>query len=95
MGGGVVDAAAVEGLASPGMGMRHYAPRARLVLVEGQSAMVEEVAKYSAEEVGVMLPDGWDAGGAGVVFRWGPCGMRQRLWRGWCSLGCGCWMSAG
>jgi len=59
------------GLASPGMGMRHYAPRARLLLVEGQEEMLREVANFSGAEVGVMLPDGWDAGGAGVVFRWG------------------------
>jgi L-threonylcarbamoyladenylate synthase len=51
--------------------MRHYAPRARLVLVEGQEEMLREVAKYAATEVGVMLPDGWDAGAAGAVFRWG------------------------
>jgi L-threonylcarbamoyladenylate synthase len=60
------------GLASPGMGMRHYAPRARLVLVAGQEEMLREVANYSADEVGVMLPDGWNAGGAGMVWRWGP-----------------------
>jgi L-threonylcarbamoyladenylate synthase len=59
------------GLASPGMGMRHYAPRARLVLVAGQEEMLREVANHSAAEVGVMLPDGWNAGGAGVIFRWG------------------------
>jgi L-threonylcarbamoyladenylate synthase len=59
------------GLASPGMGMRHYAPRARLVLVAGQEEMLREVANHSAAEVGVMLPDGWNAGGAGAVFRWG------------------------
>ena len=59
------------GLASPGMGMRHYAPRARLLLVAGQSAMLLEVAKHAAAEVGVMLPDGWNAGGAEEVFRWG------------------------
>ena len=56
------------GLASPGMGMRHYAPRARLVLVEGQEEMLREVANYSGAEVGVMLPDGWDAGGRGWCF---------------------------
>jgi L-threonylcarbamoyladenylate synthase len=60
------------GLASPGMGMRHYAPRARLVLVAGQEEILREVANFSGAEVGVMLPDGWDAGGAGAVFRWGP-----------------------
>jgi L-threonylcarbamoyladenylate synthase len=60
------------GLASPGMGMRHYAPRARLVLVTGQDGLLCAVANYPAAEVGVMLPDEWDAGGAGAVFRWGP-----------------------
>jgi L-threonylcarbamoyladenylate synthase len=59
------------GLASPGRGMRHYAPRARLVLVAGQEEMLREVANRAADEVGVMLPDGWNAGGAGAVFRWG------------------------
>jgi L-threonylcarbamoyladenylate synthase len=60
------------GLASPGMGMRHYAPRARLVLVAGQRELLREVANYAAAEVGVMLPDEWDAGDAGAVWRWGP-----------------------
>jgi L-threonylcarbamoyladenylate synthase len=66
-----VDKSEPEALASPGMGMRHYAPRARLVLVEGKAELLREVAKYSAEQVGVMLPDGWDVGGAGEVWRWG------------------------
>jgi L-threonylcarbamoyladenylate synthase len=59
------------GLVSPGMGMRHYAPQARLVLVEGQQELLREVAKYPVDEVGVMLPDGWNAGGTGMVWRWG------------------------
>jgi L-threonylcarbamoyladenylate synthase len=69
------------GLVSPGMGMRHYAPRARLVLVAGQEEMLREVENYSAIEVGVMLPDGWDAGAAGVVFRWGPWDDAETLAR--------------
>jgi len=64
--------AAADGAASPGMGMRHYAPRARLVLVSGQAEMLAEIRKYPGAEVGVMLPDGWDAGAAASVFRWGP-----------------------
>ena len=28
--------------------------------------------RHAADEVGVMLPDGWDAGVAGAVLRWGP-----------------------
>jgi L-threonylcarbamoyladenylate synthase len=69
------------GLTSPGMGMRHYAPRARLVLVEGQEGLLREVASYSAAEVGVMLPDEWDAGAAGAVFRWGPWNDAETLAR--------------
>jgi L-threonylcarbamoyladenylate synthase len=68
----VAGAGGLEGLASPGMGMRHYAPRARLVLVEGQRELLEEIAKHEGTEVGVMLPDGWEFGAAEVVFRWGP-----------------------
>jgi L-threonylcarbamoyladenylate synthase len=69
------------GLTSPGMGMRHYAPRARLVLAAGQEEMLREVANYSAAEVGVMLPDGWDAGAAGAVFRWGTWDNAETLAR--------------
>ena len=60
------------GVASPGRGMRHYAPRARRELVAGQRELLREVANYAAAEVGVMLPDEWDAGDAGAVWRWGP-----------------------
>jgi L-threonylcarbamoyladenylate synthase len=61
-----------ESLASPGMGIRHYAPRARLVLVKGQRELLEEIGQHAGAEVGVMLPDGWESGAAGAVFRWGP-----------------------
>jgi len=63
---------AAGSLPSPGMGMRHYAPRANLVLVEGRQELLEEIARHNGVEVGVMLPDGWDASQAGAVFRWGP-----------------------
>ena len=36
----------LEALPSPGMGMRHYAPQARLVLVESQQQMLDEIAKH-------------------------------------------------
>ena len=70
-----------EGAVSPGMGMRHYAPRARLALVEGRRQMLEEIAKHPGAEVGVMLPDGWDFGAAAVQFRWGPWGDADTLAR--------------
>ena len=65
-------AGAPESLASPGMGIRHYAPSARIVLVPAQKELLAEVAKYPPSEVGVMLPDGWDGGAAQMSFRWGP-----------------------
>lgn len=48
-------------LASPGLGLRHYAPRARLVLVESAADRLgRELAKAAAglpeERVGIMLP---------------------------------------
>jgi L-threonylcarbamoyladenylate synthase len=79
----VVSAAADDSgsVASPGLGIRHYAPRARLVLVSGQPEMLEEIDKYPGSEVGVMLPDGWDASYAASVFRWGPWGNAEVLAR--------------
>jgi L-threonylcarbamoyladenylate synthase len=73
--------AAPESLPSPGMGIRHYAPSARIVLVTGQKELLAEVAKLPPSEVGVMLPDGWDAGAAQVSFRWGPWDKAEILAR--------------
>jgi L-threonylcarbamoyladenylate synthase len=77
--GSVVEDTA-EGLASPGMGMRHYAPRARLLLVADQAEMLRAIGE-AGPEVGVMLPDGWDAGDAGAIFRWGTWGAAEVLAR--------------
>lgn len=59
-------------LPSPGMGMRHYAPRARVALVRDECEMLAEIGKYPAGDVGVMLPDDWQQGSAAAIFRWGP-----------------------
>lgn len=69
-------------LPSPGLGIRHYAPKARLQLVEDNAErtrmpverwLVEPIdfARAEAGIVGVMLPDGWDRSSAQLVFRWG------------------------
>ncbi len=68
-----------ESLPSPGVGLRHYAPRARLVLVAGEAEMVLEVQRRGGGGVGVMLPTGWDAGGARAVFAWGEWGDAEEL----------------
>lgn len=67
---------APESLPSPGVGIRHYAPRARLVLVAADpvpQAVVQEVERLRASgaAVGVMLPKGWCVSGAEFVFDWG------------------------
>ncbi len=75
---------APEGLPSPGVGMRHYAPRARLVLVHGREEMLERVGKLLAfgERVGVMLPLGWASSPGAVVFRWAGFKDAEGLARG-------------
>jgi L-threonylcarbamoyladenylate synthase len=72
---------APESLPSPGVGIRHYAPHARLVLVSEvsrssrpiQSALITAItaASQAGRKVGVMLPDGWNASSAELVYRWG------------------------
>jgi L-threonylcarbamoyladenylate synthase len=66
-----------ESLPSPGVGIRHYAPRARLVLVHGQS----ELSAAITEDAGVMLPVGWNPGVAKAVFPWGPWNDAKTLAR--------------
>lgn len=73
---------------SPGVGMRHYAPRARLVLVEGDlEAMSRELDKaakpFEGERLGVMLPHGLAApAGAAEVFDWGRWQVPEEMARG-------------
>lgn len=57
---------------SPGLGMRHYAPTAQVIPVASARELLGQVALHPPGTVGVMLPDGWDAGGAAASFRWGP-----------------------
>lgn len=76
---------APESLPSPGVGLRHYAPRARLVLVKSPSedALNEAIGRFrkSDEAVGVMLPNGWNASGAEKIFEWGPWSDKDVLAR--------------
>jgi len=79
-------------LPSPGVGLRHYAPRARLVLIEGELAelgarLAGAVLDLPEERVGVMLPAEVAAPtGAAAVVEWGrwaaPEEMAQRLYAG-------------
>lgn len=84
-----------SGLPSPGVGIRHYAPRARMVLVETQAAEDEEavvgfrlfqaVARIRREgngvRVGVMAPEEFksDVRAADAIFGWGRWGDLESL----------------
>jgi len=66
-----------EALPSPGVGLRHYAPHARLVLVEGElndlaARLAGAARSLDGERVGVMLPSEFPApDGVAAVFAWG------------------------
>jgi L-threonylcarbamoyladenylate synthase len=78
-----------ESLPSPGVGLRHYAPRAKLILVDVDSdadliyALYPAIERYerTPELLGLMLPDDWDAHYAKYVFPWGPWGDNEVLAR--------------
>jgi L-threonylcarbamoyladenylate synthase len=65
-----------EAMPSPGVGVRHYAPSARLVLVEGgleelDARMAEAARQWDGERVGVMLPAEVAAPAGTTVLLWG------------------------
>ena len=48
-----------ESLPSPGVGMRHYAPGARVVLAYNQDDLRSHLLHLPPEQAGVLLPMGW------------------------------------
>lgn len=79
-----------EALPSPGVGIRHYAPRARLVLVEAPvdllgQRLAEAVLHERGKKVGVMLPAEIHAPpmpGATQVHAWGRWSAPEEMARG-------------
>lgn len=84
-------------LPSPGVGIRHYAPRARLVLVDAPlaalaSRIAEEAARHASQRLGFLLPFEVSAPEliaslpAAIVFLWGhwnaPEELAQNLYAG-------------
>lgn len=86
--------AAPESLPSPGVGLRHYAPRAKLVLVEGadrsdvEQALRDAVTGAGGGRVGVLLPENFAAivVEGSTSWRWGrwthPEEMARKLFAG-------------
>lgn len=90
-------AAPREAMPSPGVGLRHYAPHARVILVEGTLAelaqrLADAATPYSSEHVGLMLPAelasddlaGVPGGAAphATVYPWGHWSAPEELARG-------------
>lgn len=61
-----------ESLPSPGVGIRHYAPRARLILVGTEAELHQTTHEQlrAGNRTGVMLPAGWEAPLGAIVFPW-------------------------
>ena len=73
-----------EALPSPGVGIRHYAPRAKLVLVDDPRQFTENVraAVNHGEKLGLMLPDEFPyaaEGNSAFIYRWGAWANQEEL----------------
>jgi L-threonylcarbamoyladenylate synthase len=66
------EASSPESLPSPGVDVRHYAPRAPITLVDSRESLLRTAALEGAgTKVGVLLPEGWVAPPGAKVFAWG------------------------
>jgi len=62
-----------QSMPSPGVGIRHYAPRARLILVEDEADLNTQIKTLATtkDHIGVMLPHGWKiASDQAAIFPW-------------------------
>jgi L-threonylcarbamoyladenylate synthase len=72
-----------ESLESPGLGIRHYAPRAKVILVESAGELNRVLEREARQHrVGVLLPKEWSVSGVDVtVLPWGSWSEPQSLAR--------------
>lgn len=77
------DAASPTSLPSPGISLKHYAPRARLILLDDPAELprMAEQLNANGETVGIMAPEGLTAGSRWLVYRWGELDNDQQLAR--------------
>ena len=77
----------MEALPSPGVGLRHYAPKARLVLLEGpieglSKLLIQQAQGLAGEKMGVMLPAEIESPVAEAeVYAWGRWAAPEELAR--------------
>jgi L-threonylcarbamoyladenylate synthase len=76
-----------ESLPSPGVDVRHYAPRAPITLVDSRESLLRTAALESpGTKVGVLLPQDWPAPPGATIFAWGewedPAALAHNLYAG-------------
>ena len=76
-----------ESLPSPGVGIRHYAPAAKVVLVHSPVDLQAHLNGADPDTTGVLLPQDWSAANwPGTVFHWEPwtdsAGLARTLYNG-------------
>jgi L-threonylcarbamoyladenylate synthase len=78
------DGQPASALPSPGLGLKHYSPRARLILVEWATAELLRLAEQlqaAGEVVGIMLPSDMNIGHPYLIYRWGDPTNQEQLAR--------------
>ena len=76
-------AATPSAMPSPGIGLRHYSPRARLILLDDPAelpTMIQQL-RTAGETVGVMSSDLASAGEEHLAYRWGDLTKTEELAR--------------
>jgi L-threonylcarbamoyladenylate synthase len=78
-----------QSLPSPGVGIRHYAPHAQLILVDSEAELNFHLTQSATDEksIGIMLPQGWAMpNDHAETFPWGriddPASLAQSLFAG-------------
>lgn len=84
--GGKLQETPREAMPSPGVGIRHYAPHARLILVDSPlkelaSRLAELARQFAGEQVGIMSPAGIVAPEGTAAFAWGQWDSPEELAR--------------
>jgi L-threonylcarbamoyladenylate synthase len=78
-----------QSLPSPGVGIRHYAPHAQLILVDSEAELNFHLTQSATDEksIGIMLPQGWTLPNNNAeTFPWGriddPASLAHTLFAG-------------
>jgi L-threonylcarbamoyladenylate synthase len=78
------DGQSAMALPSPGLGLKHYSPRARLILMEWATTELlshAEQLRAAGEVVGIMLPSGVNIGHPYLIYPWGDPTNQEQLAR--------------